>query len=150
MMRFTEIHGRKVVSLGDAETLGRVDRYVIDPGRHAVVALRLSKVRGDACFLSWADLHAVGADAVTVSNASCLRPAADEAEERAASKDLQVVGKLVLSTSGTALGKGEDVEVDGESGAIVAVDLGDAGSVAGERIVGLGSYALVVTDAPPD
>jgi uncharacterized protein YrrD len=148
-MRFTEIHGRKVVSLADAETLGRVDRYVIDPGRRAVVALRLSKVRGDACFLSWADLHAFGADAVTVDDASRLRPAADEAEERAASKELQVIGKLVLGTSGTVLGKGEDVEMDGESGAIVAVDLGEAGTVAGDRIVGLGSYALVVTDAPP-
>jgi uncharacterized protein YrrD len=148
-MRFTEIHGRKVVSLADAETLGRVDRYVIDPGRQAVVALRFSRVRGDACFLSWADLHAFGADAVTVDDASRLRPAADEAEERAASKDLQVIGKLVLGTSGTVLGKGEDVEVDGESGAIVAVDLGEAGTVAGDRIVGLGSYALVVTDAPP-
>lgn len=148
-MRFTEIHGRKVVSLADAETLGRVDRYVIDPGRQAVVALRLSRVRGDACFLSWADLHAFGADAVTVDDASRLRPAADEAEERAASKDLQIIGKLVLGTSGTVLGKGEDVEVDGESGAIVAVDLGEAGTVAGDRIVGLGSYALVVTDAPP-
>jgi uncharacterized protein YrrD len=148
-MRFTEIHGRKVVSLADAETLGRVDRYVIDPGRQAVVALRLSRVRGDACFLSWADLHAFGADAVTVDDASRLRPAADEAEERAASKDLQVIGKLVLGTSGTVLGKGEDVEMDGESGAIVAVDLGEAGTVAGDRIVGLGSYALVVTDAPP-
>jgi uncharacterized protein YrrD len=148
-MRFTEIHGRKVVSLADAETLGRVDRYVIDPGRRAVVALRLSKVKGDACFLSWADLHAFGADAVTVDDASRLRPAADEAEERAASKELQVIGKLVLGTSGTVLGKGEDVEMDGESGAIVAVDLGEAGTVAGDRIVGLGSYALVVTDAPP-
>jgi uncharacterized protein YrrD len=148
-MRFTEIHGRKVVSLADAETLGRVDRYVIDAGRHAVVALRLSKVKGDACFLSWADLHAFGADAVTVDDASRLRPAADEAEERAASKDLQVIGKPVLGTSGTVLGKGEDVEMDGESGAIVAVDLGEAGTVAGDRIVGLGSYALVVTDAPP-
>jgi uncharacterized protein YrrD len=148
-MRFTEIHGRKVVSLADAETLGRVDRYVIDPGRHAVVALRLSKVKGDACFLSWADLHAFGADAVTVDDASRLRPAAGDAEERAASKDLQVIGKLVLGTSGTVLGKGEDVEMDGETGAIVAVDLGEAGTVAGDRIVGLGSYALVVTDAPP-
>jgi uncharacterized protein YrrD len=148
-MRFTEIHGRKVVSLADAETLGRVDRYVIDPGRQAVVALRLSKVKGDACFLSWTDLHAFGADAVTVDDASRLRPAADEAEERAASKDLQIIGKLVLGTSGTVLGKGEDVEMDGETGAIVAVDLGEAGTVAGGRIIGLGSYALVVTDAPP-
>jgi uncharacterized protein YrrD len=106
-------------------------------------------VKGDACFLSWADLHAFGADAVTVDDASRLRPAADEAEERAASKELQVIGKLVLGTSGTVLGKGEDVEMDGESGAIVAVDLGEAGTVAGDRIIGLGSYALVVTDAPP-
>jgi hypothetical protein len=29
------------------------------------------------------------------------------------------------------------------------VDLGAAGTVSGDRIIGLGSYALVVTDAPP-
>jgi uncharacterized protein YrrD len=148
-MRFTDIHGRKVVNLEDAETLGRVDSYVVDPARHAVVALQLSRVKGDACFLSWADLHALGADAVTVSDAARLRRAANETEERAASKEFQVIGKLVLSESGTVLGTGEDVEVDGESGTIVAVDLGEAGTVAGDRIIGLGSYALVVTDAPP-
>jgi len=148
-MRVTEIHGRQVVNLEDAETLGRVDRYVVDPSKHAVVALRLSRVKGDACFLSWADLHAFGADAVTVSDARRLRPAADDAEERAASNELQVVGKLVLTQSGTALGKSEDVEVDPESGTIVALDLGEAGTVAGDRIIGIGSYALVVSDASP-
>ena len=148
-MRVTEVHGRKVVNLEDAETLGRVDRYVVDPSKRAVVALRLSKVKGDACFLSWTDLHAFGADAVTVSKASCLRPAADEAEERAASNELQVIGKLVLTQSGTALGKDVDVEVDPGSGTIVALDLGEAGTVAGDRIIGLGSYALIVSDAPP-
>jgi uncharacterized protein YrrD len=91
----------------------------------------------------------LGADAVTVSDAARLRRAANETEERAASKELRVIGKLVLSESGTVLGTGEDVEVDGESGTIVAVDLGAAGTVAGDRIIGLGSYALVVTDAPP-
>ena len=148
-MRFTEVRGGRVVNLEDAETLGKVDGYVVDPSKQAVVALRLSKVKGSARFLSWADLHAFGADAVTVSDANRLRPAADDAEERAASKELQVIGKLVLSQSGTALGKGEDVEVDPASGTIVAVDLGEAGTVAGDRIIGLGSYALVVTDAPP-
>jgi sporulation protein YlmC with PRC-barrel domain len=148
-MRVTEVHGRKVVNLEDAETLGRVDRYVVDPSKRAVVALRLSKVKGDACFLSWTDLHTFGPDAVTVSKASCLRPAADEAEERAASNELQVIGKLVLTQSGTALGKDVDVEVDPESGTIVALDLGEAGTVAGDRIIGLGSYALIVSDAPP-
>ncbi|HEY2705020.1 MAG TPA: hypothetical protein VGL20_15155 [Candidatus Dormibacteraeota bacterium] len=147
-MRFTDLHGRKVVNLEDAETLGRVDTYVIDAGKQAIVALRLSKVKGDASFVSWTDLHAVGADAVTVGNASRLRPPADETEERAASREFQVTGKLVLSASGTALGKGEDVDVDPDSGAIVAVDLGQSGTVAGERIIGLGTYALIVADAP--
>lgn len=110
---------------------------------------RLSRVKGDACFLSWADLHTFGADAVTVSDARRLRPAADDAEERAASNELQVIGKLVLTQSGTALGKSEDVEVDPESGTVVALDLGEAGTVAGDRIIGIGSYALVVSDAPP-
>ena len=47
------------------------------------------------------------------------------------------------------LGKVEDVDFDEGSGALVSFDLGDAGSVASDRLLGLGSYAVVVRDVPP-
>src|SRR2546421_13002551 len=100
-MRLREAYGRKVVSTDDAETIGRLDAFVIDPERRSIVGLRLAKVRGDRPFLSWTDLQAFGADALTVPSGTVLRLATGEAEERAASKGLQRIGKLVVSELGT-------------------------------------------------
>jgi len=149
-MRLREAYGRKVVSTDDAETIGRLDAFVIDAEQRSVVGLRLAKVRGDRPFLSWSDLQGFGNDAVTVPSAGVLRLASGEAEERAASKGFQPIGKLVLSEWGTVLGKVEDVDFDEGSGALVGFDLGDAGSVASDRLLGLGSYAVVVREVPPD
>jgi uncharacterized protein YrrD len=149
-MRLREAYGRKVVSTDDAETIGRLDAFVIDAEQRSVVGLRLAKLRGDRPFLSWSDLQGFGNDAVTVPSAGVLRLASGEAEERAASKGSQPIGKLVLSEWGTVLGKVEDVDFDEGSGALVGFDLGDAGSVASDRLLGVGSYAVVVREVPPD
>jgi len=146
-MKLREAYGRKVVSTDDAEAIGRVDAFIIDPRQRSVVGLRLAKVRGDRPFLSWANLQGFGTDAITVGSADLLRLAADEAEERAASKALQPIEKLVLSEYGTALGKVEDVDFDETSGALVGFDLGDAGNVSSDRLLGIGSYAVVVEEA---
>ena len=148
-MRLREGYGRKVVSTDDAETIGRLEAFVIDAEQRSVVGLRLAKVRGDGPFVSWSDLQGFGTDAVTVPSAGVLRLAMSEAEERAASKEFQPIGKLVLSELGTVLGKVADVEFDEGSGALVGFDLGDAGSVASDRLLGLGSHAVVVREAPP-
>ena len=87
---------------------------------------------------------------MTVPSAGVLRLTRGEAEERAASRGFQPIGKLVLSEWGTVLGKVEDVDFDEGSGALVGFDLGDAGSVASDRLLGLGSYAVVVREVPPD
>jgi len=149
-MRLREAYGRKVVSTDDAETIGRLDAFVIDAEQRSVVGLRLAKVRGDRPFLSWSDLQGFGHDAVTVPSAGVLRLASGEAEERAASKGSQPIGKTVLSELGRVLGKVEDVDFDEGSGALVGFDLGDAGSVTSDRLLGLGSYAVVVRELPPD
>lgn len=148
-MRLREAYGRKVVSTDDAETIGRLDAFVIDAAQRSVVGLRLAKARDDRPFVSWSDLQGFGNDAVIVPSAGVLRLASSEAEERATSKAFQPIGKPVLSEWGTVLGKVADVDFDGESGALVGFDLGDAGSVAGDRLLGLGSYAVVVQEVPP-
>ena len=149
-MRLREAYGRKVVSTDDAEAIGRLDAFLIDPVQRFVVGLRLAKVRGDRPFLSWSDLQAFGTDALTVATADVLRPATGEAEERAASKGLQPIGKLVLSELGTVLGKVENVDFDEGTGALTDFDLGAGGTVASGRLLGLGSYAVVVQEAPPE
>jgi uncharacterized protein YrrD len=146
-MRFREAQGRKVVSTDDAETVGRVDRYVVDPSTRRVTALHLAKVKGDRCLVPWSDVQAFGPDAVTVTTAASLREA-DQAERRAASKDLQMLGKRVLVQSGDSLGTVGDVEFDPETGAIVALELEDGTRVDGGLLIGVGSYAVVVAGSP--
>jgi len=146
-MRFKEADGRKVVSAESAESIGRIEAYVIDTGARSVSAFRLEKVKGDATFVSWEDVQ-FGPDAVVVPSSDRLRTARDETEARLASKDLQPVGKLVLDDAGTALGKVGDVEFDPGTGAIVEFDLGDQGTITADRLLGLGAYAVIVAEAP--
>ncbi|TMK48581.1 MAG: hypothetical protein E6G66_10020 [Actinobacteria bacterium] len=146
-MRFKEADGRKVVSAESAESIGRIDAYVIDTGARSVSAFRLEKVKGDATFVSWEDVQ-FGPDAVVVPSSDRLRTARDETEARLASKDLQPIGKLVLDEAGTALGKVGDVEFDPGTGAIIEFDLGDQGTITADRLLGLGAYAVVVAEAP--
>jgi hypothetical protein len=44
-------------------------------------------------------------------------------------------------------GKIEDVALDSASGATLELDLRDRGAVAGDRLVGLGAYAVLVAEA---
>ena len=146
-MRFKEAEGRKVVSAESAESIGKIEAYVIDTRARSVSAFRLAKVKGDATFVSWEDVQ-FGPGAVVVPSSDRLRTARDEAEARAASKDLQPVGKLVLDESGSAPGRVGDVDFDPSTRAIVEFDLGDQGTVTADRLIGLGAYAMIVAEAP--
>jgi uncharacterized protein YrrD len=140
-MRFSDAAGRQVVSTSTAETLGSVDEFVVYPPSHAVVALLLKKTAaGDT--LLWSDLTAFGADAVTVSGADKLTaPRADLVA--LSGKDHRLLGKRVLSTAGDELGTVDDVEFDPDTGIITALVLA-GGDVAGVRLIGVGSYAVIV------
>jgi sporulation protein YlmC with PRC-barrel domain len=142
-MRLKAARGRKVVSTENAESIGTVEAYVVDAGNRCLTALRV-KARSGTSFASWEDVR-FGGDAVIVSSSDRLRPPRDDAEARAGSKDLQPLGKLVLDAGGSALGKVADIEFDPASGAILSLDLGERGTVSGDRLIGLGAYAMVVS-----
>lgn len=144
-MRFTEARKRDVVATDTAETIGRVASFVVDPDTASVSALRLSKVDGDDEYVSWSDLAAFGRDVVTVASASVLRSAADD-RERAVDKAAKVLGKRVLDDAGREHGEVEDVDVDPATGAVTAL-LTERDEIAGDRLVGIGSYAVVVRRA---
>jgi sporulation protein YlmC with PRC-barrel domain len=141
-MRFTEVRKRDVVATDDAETIGRIEHLVVDPTSHTVSALRLGKVKGDDHYVSWSELGSFGQDVVTVPRAVVLRPADDEREENVR-KETGILGKRVLSDNGRDLGEVEDVEFDPETGEVTTV-ITDAEQIAGERLRGIGSYAVVV------
>jgi sporulation protein YlmC with PRC-barrel domain len=140
-MLFSEAKGRRVVSISTAETLGQVDEFLVDPGRRAVVAIHLKKAKGGNTLL-WPDILAFGADAVTVSGPEKIAQAAGDVA-LLAGKDHRLVGKRVLTTAGEELGEVADVDIDHEFGTVTSVLLHE-GALEGERLVGVGSYAVVV------
>lgn len=143
MIRFKEARKRDVVTTDDAETIGRVDTFLIDPATQHIMSLRLSKVKGAERFLSWRDVTSFGRDVVTVANDRALRQA-DGPREEGDRKEFDVLGKLVLTDAGRELGEVEDVEFDPEDGRVHAL-LTKSDEVAGDRIRGIGSYAVVVS-----
>jgi sporulation protein YlmC with PRC-barrel domain len=140
-MKFTDASGRQVVSTSSAATVGKIDDFVVDPRRRAVVAVTLKKADAGRT-LAWSNITAFGADAVTVSGGDVLTEPTPEIAALSG-KDHRLLGKRVLSTGGDDLGKVDDVEFDPGTGTITALLL-PSGEVAGGRLVGVGSYAVVV------
>jgi len=143
-MLFSEARKRKVVSSSTAETVGRVDDFVVDPAGRRVVAVTLKKSdSGDV--LRWSDLTAFGTDAVTVTGADRLG-SGDEQVRALTGKEHRLVGKRVLTAGGDELGKLRDVDFDPETGGLGTLLVDDGPEVPADRLLGVGSYAVVVAE----
>lgn len=145
MTRFSAAKGRKVVSTSTAATVGQVHAFVVDPQADAVIALRLRKTSGGDA-LKWSDITGFGEDAVTVAQAELIAEAGAAVATRS-EKAHRVLGKRVLTVAGDELGEVDDVEFDPTTGAVTALVLDD-GELARGRLVGVGSYAVVVAVEP--
>lgn len=133
-----------VVSTRDATTVARLDSVVIDPARAAVAALRLRGVGRRGRTLDWRDVLAFGPDAVTVESAEVFGDPDGRVRELL-DRDWDLLGKRLLSDAGVELGTVTDVEFDPVTGSVVSV-IGTNGTIPGDRLVGCGSYAVVVRD----
>lgn len=143
-MQWSQLKGRKVVSTATADRVGKVNGFVLDPATRQVVALELKKTDSGS-LVRWSDLVAVGTDAVTVADAAAVVDP-DETLEALSGKRGAVLKKLVLDVDGRALGKVTDLDLDPETGTVRELVL-DERTVTGDRLRGVGSYAVVVTSA---
>ncbi len=141
-MLFSDAKGHKVVSTATAERVGKIKDVVVDPASHAVVALLLKKT-DNGSILKWSDITGFGSDAATVASADLLVES-DEQVDSLRGKEHEVLGKRVLDTRGDELGSVEDLDIDPTTGAITSIVL-ERRSVPGDLLVGVGSYAVVVT-----
>lgn len=143
-MLFSQARKRDVVSTATATKVARVDGFVVLPGPARVALLRLGKVSGAGTLLAWDDLQGFGPDAVTVATDAVIRPARDGLEQRAEDNDLEILGKRVLTERGMQLGTVTDVDFDPETGAVTTL-ITKTDTIAGDRLIGLGGYAVVVS-----
>lgn len=143
-MLFSASRKHKVVSTSTAETLATVSGFVVDAGKRQVVAVTVKGTKaGDV--IEWPAITAFGADAVTVPSETAFTTASGPVRDLAG-RDHRMMGKFVLSTDGDALGEVTDVEFDGATGRISFVMV-DGAPMAGDRLVGLGRYAVVIRTA---
>jgi sporulation protein YlmC with PRC-barrel domain len=145
-MLYSDLKGRKLVDTASADTVGKVDGFLLDPATRSVVGLEFKKTdRGSV--VRWSDLTGVGTDAVTVAGADVLgEPEGLLAD--LAGKDGQVLKKRVLTDAGEDLGPVRDIDLDPQTGAVLELVVGakkHPRSIAGSRLLGVGSYAVVVT-----
>lgn len=141
-MLFSEAEGRQVLSTGTAATVGTVEGFLVDPASARVVAVRL-KSPGNGDTLHWRDVTSFGADLVTISSADVIVAASGQAAELD-TKAARLPGKRILTDGGVELGTVRDVEFNPDNGSVIAI-VTAAGPVSGERLLGCGSYAVVVT-----
>jgi sporulation protein YlmC with PRC-barrel domain len=143
-MRWHDVRGHRVVDTTSAEAVGTLDGLVIDPDGHRVADL----VIGDRV-LCWSDSHGIGADAVTVKDPDLLREPETDQQRRAVDGATDPVGKAVYTEDGFELGVVEDLEFDADTGAVEVLATATE-RIPGSRLMGLGSYAVVVRSTRRD
>jgi sporulation protein YlmC with PRC-barrel domain len=153
VIRFSDIVDNPVMNTASALTVGRVGSLVVDPAARRVVAIGVRKSKGPGDTLPWDGITAIGPDAVTVDSEQRIADAPGELR-RQVSLGEKLIGHRVLDDHGRELGHVRDVEFDPRDGSVVTLILKDA-YVDGARLLGLGSYAVVVralapSDAMPD
>jgi sporulation protein YlmC with PRC-barrel domain len=138
---FSAVAGRQVVSQHSAEALGGVTHVLLDARRHEVSSLIVGKGR-KARVLDWANIDALGPDAVMVADGGVLHAPRDDRESAAADGRLELIGKRALDEAGNALGEVTDVRFDPDTGAIEGFLVGEAEQQA-VSLLGAGGYAAV-------
>ncbi|HST83543.1 MAG TPA: PRC-barrel domain-containing protein [Kineosporiaceae bacterium] len=143
MIRFSDISGNPVMDTSTATAVGKVQAPIVDPVTQRLIGFRVKKSKGPGDVVLWTGLAGLGPDALTVDSAERLADPPAEWKRRAGTK-LDLIGRVVLTEHGHLLGKVRDVEFDPADGRVTSLLLKDA-FVDGERLLGIGSYAVVVT-----
>jgi sporulation protein YlmC with PRC-barrel domain len=138
MMLFTRTRGLPVITAEEAVTLGTVDDLTIDVRTRSVACLRLAGAPRNRAVVGWSAVEAVGHDAVIVHARVADDSVPDDTPEHRGA-----VGSRVLTEHGVEHGTVRDVAFDPVSGKILTLYTA-LGDIPGERLIGLGSYAVVV------
>lgn len=143
-VRLSELHGRPIMDLSTAATIGSVDGVVLDAPAGRLTALTVARSSAGRTILDWNSVRSVGPDAVTVDDDGAIRPPAGAYEAGAADGSFRAVSKQVLTDDGDAAGMVDDVVVDIETGAFVGLVI-DGTAVPASQVVAVGDHAVIIS-----
>ncbi len=150
------VKGTAVVNLGDGAKLGTVDHVYFDPDTKRVVGFSFhqgsffGKTSG---VIDMADVHGVGPDAVTITDASAIRSQLVlEARECELIELDDLLKRKVMTESGRYVGEVAAIKFGEASHGLTAIDVSpgnheDNRSISAERIQQIGSDVIVIADA---
>lgn len=142
---FNAATGRPVVGSDDAETVGKVKGFIVNPAGNRIDAVHVAGRGNRAEIVAWSSIRTFGNDAVMAESSQALDSVSDDRETAAVKGDISLRGARVLSTTGFEAGTVDDVRFDPASGELTEI-VTDQGSIDVERVRALGSYALVVSE----
>lgn len=150
--------GTPVVSLADGTRLGTVDHVYFDPESKAVVGFTFHQGsglfgRGSSGLVDVSDVHAFGADAVTISDVSAVRSELAVEHCRDALLDLEtLLHRSVMTESGTRVGRVQAIKFGDASYQLSGLDVDGADgegpiNIAVDRIQTIGNDLIIIADA---
>ena len=150
------VKGTPVISLADGSTLGAIDHVYFDPERLAVVGFTFHKGGlfggGTSGLVEIADVHAFGADAVTITDISVVHCDLALEAKRGDLIDLEeLLKRKVMTESGTHLGHVGASQFGDASHRLTALDViaagsGEHGSIPADEIRAIGDELIIVAD----
>ncbi|MFI6087683.1 PRC-barrel domain-containing protein [Streptomyces sp. NPDC051218] len=152
MMLLSQVLGHPVISAEDARPVGQMAGAGIDPRTRRITELYLRDAKNGGDSVPWSQVRGMGPDAVIVDTGTAAATEAGGGGSHSRAHK-RLLGKRVLTEYGEDIGTLTEVTFDPETGSIGDLYVGRE-QVPGSRLVGLGSYALVLgagpTPAPGD
>jgi uncharacterized protein YrrD len=133
VIRLSQLIGQPAVALADASHVGKVDGAVVRQGRLVAITAGKTVIPSHA-------VRAFEGDAVTFD-------AHDPVGEDLAAGAGPVIGRVVLTPEGNALGPVVDLDLD-DRGVVQTVELRDR-TMPGSQLLVVGSYAAIMTEEEP-
>lgn len=151
--------GTPVVSLADGTRLGTVDHVYFDPESKSVVGFTFHQGsglfgRGSSGLVEITDVHAFGADAVTITDISAVRSELAVESRKDALLELEaLLHRTVMTESGTQIGRVRAVQFGDASYHLSGLDVLGADDhqpvhIPVDRIQTIGEELIIIKDAP--
>jgi sporulation protein YlmC with PRC-barrel domain len=152
--------GTPVVSLADGARLGTVDHVYFDPESKSVVGFTFHQGNGlfgrsSSGLVDITDVHAFGADAVTITDVSAVRSELAVESRKEALLDLEtLLHRTVMTENGTQVGRVRAIQFGNASYQLAGLDVDGADGqrpvhITSDRIQTIGEELIIITDAQP-
>jgi len=150
------VKGTPVVSLADGANLGTVDRVYLDPASKAIVGFTFHAGgffrHRSASMVDVANVHAIGPDAITLTDASTVRSEVAIGPRCDGLIDLDdLLKRQVITEGGQLVGQVLAIEFDQDAYALARIEVSQGGgnpnaAIPATRITNIGADLIVVAD----